>query len=198
MFDGLPREHFATIVADPPWRFATWSARGRGRSPDGPLGHYATMTLSDIKALPVADLAAPDCVLLLWAIDPMLPHALEVGAAWGFRFKTVGFYWVKSTDTSRTYPIGTGYWTRANPEQCLLFTRGKPQRKHKDVGRLIVASRGRHSEKPLEAMRRVKRLVPGPYLELFARRRLRGWSCWGNEVDTFTDRSLLPTLTAAE
>lgn len=198
MFESLEPQRFGAIVADPPWRFLTWSARGRGRSPDGPLGHYDTMSLDDIKRLPVADIAAPDCALFLWAIDPMLPQALEVGAAWGFKFKTVGFYWVKSTIYEMKFPIGTGYWTRANPEQCLLFTRGKPQRQDKAVGRLIVAPRGRHSEKPLEAMNRIERLVPGPYLELFARRRRKGWTSWGDEIDKFTNRSLLPTRIAAE
>ena len=173
---------YGAFLADPPWRFATYSAKGRDRCPE--TRHYETMTLEQIKALPVADIAAPDSVLLLWAIDPMLPHALETGTAWGFTYKTVGYYWVKP-GLNGTYPIGTGYWTRTNPEQCLLFTRGKPRRKSASVRKLILSPRREHSRKPDEAAERTTKLVQGPYLELFARQRRPGWDAWGDEVDRF-------------
>lgn len=188
---------FRCIYADPPWRFTTRSAKGRGRCPDGDTGavHYPTMTLDEIKALPVADIASPaGCVLLMWAIDPMLPHAFAVADAWGFDYKTVGFYWIKtnrrpdSTDTlKKRYPSGTGYWTRSNPEQCLLFTRGKIARRPEatNVDKLIISRRRRHSQKPDEAIERTERLCHGPYVELFARRTLPGWASWGNDAGKF-------------
>ena len=128
---------------------------------------------------------------LLWACDPLLDKAFEVLAAWGFTFKTVGFYYVKVARGLR--PVtGMGYWTRANPEICLLGTRGKPERLSKGVQRLILeltfedkvilAPRTEHSEKPLEAYDRIEKLVAGPYLELFARHARPGWHQWGNEV----------------
>lgn len=205
---GLPRGHYGAVYADPAWRFLTWSPAGRGRCPDGPVTraaqrrnrperHYATMPLDEIMALPVRDLAARDSILFLWAIDSMLPQALQVGAAWGFEYKTVAFYWAKMRREGsarhllhdeadhKLFPIGTGYWTRANPEQCLLFTRGKPRRLSASVRKLIIARRQEHSRKPDTAAERIQQLVAGPYLELFARERRPGWDAWGNETDRF-------------
>lgn len=185
-FAGLPRAAFACIVADPPWRFVTYGPGGKGRSPEQ---HYPTMDLAAISALPVATLAAPDCALLLWAVDPMLPAAMALGEAWGFAFKTVGFYWAK-TDGRGGFPMGTGYWTRANPETCLLFTRGAPRRYSRAVPRLIVSPRREHSRKPEEAFERTEQLLGGPYLELFSRTSRPGWAAWGRDVGMF-DREAL-------
>jgi N6-adenosine-specific RNA methylase IME4 len=147
-------------------------------------------------------LAAPDRVLFLWAIDPMLPQALALIEAWGLEYKTVAFTWVKTLasaeesvvvkalagevaeEESRVFHGGLGYWTRANPEVCLLATRGRPRRLDRDVDQLIVAPRGAHSAKPAEARVRIGRLVAGPYLELFARQTPAGWTVWGNEAET--------------
>lgn len=181
--------NWAAICADPPWHFRTYSRKGRGRCADA---HYDVMDLAAIKRLPVADLAAPDCALFLWAVDPMLPQALEVIAAWGFTFKTVAFNWAKlrpgrsaARMTEADFFTGLGYWTRANPELCLLATRGKPQRTRRDVPRLLVAARREHSRKPDEAYARIERLVPGPYLELFARSSRPGWQAIGLEAGLF-------------
>lgn len=169
---------FPVILSDPPWTFDTYSEKGKGNSPEQ---HYKCMRLPEIKALPVADMAEKDCVLLMWAVDPLLDQAFDVIKAWGFKFKTVGFYWGK-TGRGRKLHSGMGYWTRANPEQCLLATRGKPKRIGTDVDRLLLAPRGQHSEKPHEIYSRVERLVAGPYLEMFARYARPGWHQWGNQV----------------
>lgn len=199
---------FRAILADPAWQFETWSPKGRDRCPDAPMTrneqrqnrperHYATMPLQAIKDLPVANVAARDSVLFLWAVDSMLPQALDVGEAWGFKFKTVAFYWVKTRNENSTranlhtepahqlFPMGTGYWTRANPETCLLFTRGKPKRLSASVRKLMVSPRREHSRKPDEARLRVQQLVQGPYLEMFARSSADGWHSWGNETERF-------------
>jgi N6-adenosine-specific RNA methylase IME4 len=208
MSEPLPMGPFRCILADPPWRFATFSAKGRDRCPDAPMTrnesrqnnparHYDTMPLQDIKDLRVSDVAADDCLLLMWAVDPMIPEALEVGKAWGFTYKTIGFYWAKQRritssrgkhfedESMRQFPMGTGYWTRANPETCLLFTRGAPKRVATDVRKLIVAPRREHSRKPDEVHQRVESLVSGPYLEMFARAPRAGWTTWGNQTDKF-------------
>jgi N6-adenosine-specific RNA methylase IME4 len=174
-------QHHGVILADPPWTFATYSRKGKGRSAEA---HYDCMSLADIKALPVADWAAPDCALFLWATDPSLPQALGVIEAWGFAYKTVAFTWAKTTKDGAGFPIGCGYWTRANPKQCLLATRGRPQRLSRAVPQLILAPRREHSRKPDESYERIEALVPGPYLELFARAPRAGWHAWGHEVAT--------------
>jgi hypothetical protein len=111
---ALPDKRYGVILADPPWRFQPYSREtGMDRAAEN---HYPTSTLAEIKALPVASIAAPDCVLLLWATVPMLPQALDVMAAWGFDYKS-NLAWAKDR-------IGTGYWFRNRHEHLLVGTRG--------------------------------------------------------------------------
>ena len=179
---GVPgAHHYHVILADPPWTFATYSQKGKGRSAEA---HYDCMSIADIKSLPVADWAASDCALFLWVTDPTLPQALEVLAAWGFVYKTVAFTWVKTTRDGTPFPIGCGYWTRANPELCLLGTRGRPQRLSRSVRQLVFAPRREHSRKPDEVYELIEKLVAGPYLELFGRAPRAGWDSWGKEAES--------------
>lgn len=181
--------HYKVIYADPPWTFATYSKKGKGRSSEA---HYDCMSFDAIKALPVADWAAEDSILLLWVTDPLLPKGLELLDAWGFTYKTVGFYWAKLNKAASPHAYsdtdfftGMGFWTRANPEQCLLATRGHPKRIAKDVRRLVVAPRREHSRKPDEVYDNIERLADGPYLEMFARSSRQGWDSWGNQEELF-------------
>lgn len=190
-FDSLPANHFGIICADPPWTFLTRSDKGKGRSPEK---HYGCMSLDDIKALPVRSLAAPDCVLFLWVTDPLLDVGIDVLKAWGFTFKTVGLTWAK-LQKNETRPYwnedsfftGMGYWSRANTEPCLLGTIGNPKRLGRGVKRLVIAPRREHSRKPDESFARMRRLVPGPAVELFSRENRPGWSTWGNEQGKWND-----------
>jgi len=186
---GAPRPgHYRVIYADPPWSFATYSRKGKGRSPDA---HYDCMDLDAIKRLPVAGWAHPDAVLLLWATDPLLDRALEVIQAWGFAYKTVGFYWAKlnkgtsAVASEADFFTGLGFWTRANPEPCLLATRGRPRRRSGGVRKLVLAPRREHSRKPDEMYERIEALLEGPYLELFARGSRPGWDAWGDQAGLF-------------
>jgi N6-adenosine-specific RNA methylase IME4 len=192
-----PRQagNYPVIYTDPPWNFSTWSRKGQGR---GAQAHYDCMTQSDLEALPVADCAAPDAVLLMWTTDTHLPRALDLIEAWGFTYKTIGFTWAKLNQsaggddgyTDKDFFTGMGYWTRANPEQCLLATRGQPKRKGKDVRRLVVSPRREHSRKPDCVYDRIERLVDGPYLEMFARTSHPGWDNWGNQAGLFDEGSV--------
>lgn len=179
---------FPFVYADPAWSFETWTEEGKERSPEQ---HYDCMPLEDIKRLPVREVVADDAACGLWVIDTLLDEGIKVLAEWGFTYKTVLFYYVKVGRALRPH-VGMGYWTRANPEICLFGTRGRPKRNGMDVERLILeldpndrtilAPRGEHSVKPLEAYSRIERLLGGPYLELFARHARPGWHQWGNEV----------------
>jgi N6-adenosine-specific RNA methylase IME4 len=187
----LKHRKYGAIYADPPWSFRNWSAKGTGRNA---ISHYDCLDFPSLASLPIADLAADDCALFLWATDPLLPRAFELIRAWGFEYKTVGFYWVKLNVAPKhdaDYFTGLGYWTRANPEQCLLATRGKPPRQAKDVRRLLVDRRREHSRKPDAVRERIERLVDGPYLELFARETKRGWDCWGDQVALFENDNVV-------
>jgi N6-adenosine-specific RNA methylase IME4 len=144
------------------------------------------MSSAAIKDLPVAKLAARDCALLLWIVGCMLPGALEVIRAWGFRYVNVAFDWVKVTRGGNP-GIGLGYYSRPGSEQCLLAARGKPQILSRSVRQVIAEPRREHSRKPDRFYESVVQLFPGPYLELFARERRPGWTAWGNQVDRFNE-----------
>lgn len=199
-FDALPHNHFAAILADPPWHFKTYNEKGRKRSPDwkpfkgSPSIHYDTMGAEAIRSLPVAELAADNCCLFLWICWPLLPEALHLIEAWGFTFKTCAFDWVKAHagqiemfQDHNAVQIGMGYWTRSNSEVCLLATRRKPKRLHADVRQAIIEPRRQHSRKPDCVYGRIERLVAGPYLEMFARTTRPGWTSWGNQVGKFSE-----------
>lgn len=184
-----PTKQYGVIYADPPWNFKNFSDKGTGRNA---VAHYACMDFAKLAALEPQRLAAKDCVLFLWATDPLLPKAMELIEAWGFKYKTVGFYWAKTNkraDLTALSPddffTGLGYWSRANVEQCLLATRGSPPRMAKDVRRLVVSPRREHSRKPDEVYARIERLARGPYLEMFARQSQRGWDRLGDQAGLF-------------
>ena len=180
----LPQKQYRLIYADPPWAYKNYSEKGSNRNADR---HYSCMTVEEIKALPVIFNAAEDCVLLLWTTGPFLEKAFEVISAWGFQYKTIGFTWMKEQKHAPGEPsIGTGHWTRANAEICLLATHGSPARIDRGVPQALFEPRREHSRKPDEFYRRSERLVAGPYLELFARTTRLGWDSCGNETDKFS------------
>jgi N6-adenosine-specific RNA methylase IME4 len=191
-FDNLPRGHFGAIYADPPWGFQCWDGADKKVASRGSVTPYKTMDMDAIAALPVADLAAPDCSLFMWVVYPTLPEALRVIEAWGFKYKTCAFSWMKA-DQFRLFALeedvymGLGYWTRANSEICLLATRGKPKRQSAAVRQGIIEPRREHSRKPDCCYSRIEKLVNGPYLELFARTTRPGWMSFGNQVGKFSE-----------
>jgi len=170
---------YKVIYADPPWSFKTYSEKGKDRSPEN---HYNCMSLKDICNLPVNKIAEDNSVLLMWVVDPLLDKAFEVIKAWGFKYKTVGFTWAKTNRKKMGFFTGLGYWTRGNPEMCLLATRGKPKRLNKSIPQLVVEQRQEHSRKPDIVYEHIQKMLEGPYIELFARRKREGWISWGNEV----------------
>lgn len=173
---------YKVIYADPPWQFKTYSEKGLGKSADQ---HYPTMSLSDIKALPVSEIADKDCALFLWTTIPFLRQSFDVMKFWGFEYKTVAFVWIKRNRKSDGLFWGTGYWTRGNAEICLLATKGHPKRRSRKVHQFIISPLRSHSQKPDEARDKILELMGDlPRIELFARRKTDGWDVWGNEVES--------------
>jgi len=175
----FPNKKYKVIYADPPWYFKSYSKKGEGRNA---TQHYDCMNIEDIKNLPVKDISENDSTLLMWVTDPFLKMSFEVIEAWGFKYKTVAFTWVKTNKKSPGYFKGLGYWTRANPEMCLLATKGKPKRINNGVDQLVVSKLREHSKKPDEVYERIEKLLEGPYIELFARNKKDNWYSWGNQV----------------
>ena len=176
----FPDKKYNIIYADPAWHFKSWSKKGNERSA---TRHYNCLNVDDICNIPVTSIAENDCILFIWVIDSMLPEAMEVIKRWGFNYKTVGFTWVKQNKKSDGYFTGLGYWSRCNPEQCLLATKGNPKRLSKSVRQLIVSKIREHSRKPDCVRDRIGELCGDlPRIELFARQKVDGWDVWGNHL----------------
>jgi len=166
---------YKIIYADVPW---TYSNKTMCPTP------YPTMTLSEIKSLPVAEIAEGDCALCFWTTMPKFGDALEVVKAWGFEYTGDVFAWKKLNSKNGGTYCGLGYWTQSNIELCLICTRGNPKRVGTDVKQWIEAPVGRHSAKPAETRARIIRLFGDePRIELFARETTPGWVAIGNEID---------------
>lgn len=179
----FPNKRYRIIYADPPWTFKTYSPKGAEKK--SAQAHYHCMSLEDIKALPVNDIAEKDAVLFLWATFPHLPQALEVINAWGFTYKSCAFVWVKRNRKSPGWFWVLGFWTRANAEICLLATKGHPRRESKSVHQVCDAPVREHSRKPDEIRSRIVQLCGDlSRIELFARGHVGdGWDTWGDEAE---------------
>tara|TARA_R100000458_G_C8115424_1_gene136528 strand:+ start:49 stop:594 length:546 start_codon:yes stop_codon:yes gene_type:complete len=178
----ISNKRYQIIYADPPWTFKNYNNEKSNHNADH---HYPCMTLDQIKELPVKDIADKDCVLFLWCTDPLLNKQIEVIKAWNFEYKTVGFYWIKENknQTNMRFWKGPGYYTRCNPEICLLATKGSPKRIGTNVDKLVLASRDVHSKKPDIIRDKIVELFGDiPRIELFARTKCDGWDSFGNEL----------------
>lgn len=173
---ALPDRRFGVIVADPEWKWQAYNdITGGSRAA---ANHYPVSSTELIMARDVPAISSADCILFLWATNPMLPEAMAVMEAWGFRYKS-NLVWVKDK-------IGTGFWNRGQHEFLLIGTRGKPVAPHMgtQLPSAIFAPRGRHSEKPEAVAEWIERLWPNtPKIELNRRGPPRpGWEAWGNEA----------------
>lgn len=168
---------YKIIYADPPWRYRDNGCSGACEK------YYGTMELEEMKKLPVSKIADKDCILFIWTTYPMLKEALKVIETWGFKYKTIGFQWVKKNKSGNGFFFGLGRWTRGNTEPCLIATKGKPHRISSKVSQLLIEPVGRHSVKPSITREKIVELIGDESrVELFARQQVLGWDCWGDEV----------------
>ncbi len=172
---------YQIIYADPPWSYQMFCKKEQRTAEE----HYTTMSNEDICRLPIKEIADKDCALFLWITFPKLTEALNVIPAWGFKYKTVAFVWLKQNKKSPSLFWGLGKWTRTNAEICVLATRGYPKRISAKVHQVIISHIREHSRKPDEARERIVELMGDlPRIELFARQKVPGWDVWGNEVES--------------
>lgn len=201
-----PSGGFPVIEADFPWNYENRSPLGEKKNAKA---HYECMSIEEIKQFPLSALAAKDCALFLWVTWPMMPHWNPVIEALGFKYSGLAWEWRKFNPATGKYAFSTGYGTRKNLEPCLLCTRGNPSLKAElpedlfGMGRVpegvrsvrdwmecwpddeIRARAREHSRKPDERYDRIETMFDGPYIELFARQRRKGWTAWGKQVDKF-------------
>jgi N6-adenosine-specific RNA methylase IME4 len=190
LYPELPDEKFDIIYADPPWDYngklqfdksskdADRINLSRNIFISSAAFKYPTLTLSELMKLRVRDIAQDDCLLFMWATSPHLEQAIELGKAWGFQYRTVAFVWDKMSHNP-------GKYTLSNCELCLVFKHGRipSPRGARNIQQLVRAPRKEHSEKPDEIVEAIEQMFPTQRrIELFARRKVKGWSVWGLDV----------------
>lgn len=176
---------------------------GKTRFGVGAAGRYSVLKQDALCAMPVQGICDPQgCMLFLWATWPCLPEAMHVMQAWGFRYITLAFLWVKVNRNNGEPFFGIGYYTKSNSEPCLLGVRGDPVKLSNSVSQILLAPemvvhpRLEHSEKPALARERIVQLCGDvPRVELFSRHRVEGWYMVGNEIDGRDIRDVLPEMT---
>lgn len=184
------------IYADPAWSyskgvFQKWRPINNGA--DRMINDfYPTMSIEEMKKLPINEIADKDCALFMWFTYSHLPQAIELCKAWGFKYKTVAFVWLKLSNKGNLLS-NIGAWTMGNTEAVLIATRGNmlQHKKRNDIKQIVMPNTelrlkglDRHSRKPKEVRERIELLFPEvPKVELFARQNVNGWDAWGNEVE---------------
>jgi len=166
---------YQIIYADPPWAYR--NKRTGGSMNSGSESKYQTMSFEELIALPVRYLCDDKCALFLWATTPLLPEAIKLMGYWGFNYKTA-IYWRKIMS------LGMGFWFRGQVEVCLLGIRGKVKAFRIQKPNFIQTKVSKHSEKPEEMRQLIEATRLEPRIELFARQKVEGWDCWGNEVES--------------
>lgn len=202
------------IYADPPWSYSDSAGSGKR----GAVHKYQTLSIAELKAMEpeIQKISSENCALAMWATAPMMNEARELMSAWGFKYKTIAFTWVKTysvgerlakaakalgvtpealNEALRNQDLtivkprkGMGNWTRSNAEFCLLGIKGKVERQNKGVGSVIISEIREHSRKPDQVRGELVKLFGDkPRIELFARSPEVGWNAWGLEVGKFIE-----------
>lgn len=181
---NFPNKRYRIILADPPWKYGFYTNKGKNvADPKYKISPYDGMEIEQIKKLPVNEIADDDCVLLLWITYPCLPWLTEVLEAWGFRFITVAFTWVKKNKNREGYFTGLGNYTRANAEICVLAKKGKGCKVlDRSISQIVDSPVREHSKKPNSVRDKIVKLFGDlPRIELFARTKVHGWDTWGDD-----------------
>jgi N6-adenosine-specific RNA methylase IME4 len=178
-------EKFRTVLADPPWQFQ--NRTGKMAPEHKRLNRYATMTLEDILALPVADVLEEAAHLYLWVPNALLPEGLKVLEAWGFQYKS-NLVWHKIRKDGGPDGRGVGFYFRNVTELILFGVKGKKARTlapGRSQVNFLATQKREHSRKPDELYPLIESCSPGPFLEMFARGSREGWTTWGNQADEY-------------
>lgn len=190
LYPPLPNKKFDIIYADPPWHYNGKLQFDKSSKSKENIDFsrkifistaafkYPTLKTNELMKIPIHNIAKGNCLLFMWTSNPHLAQAIQLGEVWGFEYKTVAFIWDKMNHNP-------GQYTLSNCELCLVFKRGKIPRPRgaRNVQQLVRAPRRGHSVKPIEVMKGIEKMFPTQEcIELFARRKVKGWTVWGLDV----------------
>jgi N6-adenosine-specific RNA methylase IME4 len=175
---------YQIIYADPPWK-ATESGTGiRGTANLGDR-YNGVLSIEELCNLPIESICDVNCILFLWVTFPRLQEGLELMKAWGFKYKSLGFTWIKKNKCADSLFWGMGYYTRQNPEICLIGLKGKMARQSRSIHCVFESPIEEHSKKPSIIRDKIVEIAGDLHrIELFARQKTEGWDVWGNEVES--------------
>lgn len=194
-YPDLPEKKYDIIYADPPWDYGGKMQFDKSSTSVDTIDlgksifisaanfKYPTVKTKDLKKIPILDIAKDDCLLFMWVTNPHLAQGIALGEAWGFEYRTVAFVWDKMMHNP-------GQYTMSYCELCLVFKRGRipKPRGARNIKQLIRVPRGEHSEKPLEVLEGIQKMFPSQEkIELFARKKQKGWDVWGLDVQEVYD-----------
>ena len=163
---------YSIIYADPPWQYQHKGCEGAAKS------QYALMDITSIGQIPVSRIADKNCVLFLWTTFPQFDKQITLFEKWGFRYKTLGFSWIKTNAKDGKPFFGIGHYSKSNCEVCLMGMKGKLSPVSNKVSSCIISPRREHSRKPDEERDKIVELFGDvPRIELFARQTVAGWDC---------------------
>ena len=173
LFPSFPKQKHQVLYIDPPWQYTNKKTGGSFKS--GADSKYPTLSLEELVSLPINQVAEKDCVIFLWATNPLLPEAFWLLKKWGFKYKTM-ITWDKDR-------LGIGFWLRGQTEFLIFGVRGKIKAFRSDIPNIVRAKSRRHSEKPEKFRQIIDKLTPNldGRIELFARKRIPNWNAWGND-----------------
>lgn len=178
----FPNKKYQIIYADPPWAYKDKRDK-HPRLCGGAAKYYPTMKLEDIKALPIKNISEENSILFLWVTFPNLQEGLDVIKSWGFKYKTLGFSWIKTNKQDGKPFFGIGYYTKSNCEVCLIGIKGRPPKASNSISSVVISPREEHSKKPEQIREKIVAFCGDvPRIELFARKKTEGWDVWGNEI----------------
>jgi len=190
LYPKLPNKKYDILYIDPPWDYGGKLQFDKSSKNVDEIDlsrkifissasfKYPTLKMKELKKLPITDIAEEDSLMFMWTSSPHLAHAIELGEAWGYNYRTVAFVWDKMNHNP-------GQYTLSYCELCLVFKRGKipTPRGARNIKQLVRAPRGKHSEKPIEVLQGITKMFPTQKkIELFARRTAEDWDCWGLDV----------------
>lgn len=190
LYPDLPLKKYSIIYADPPWDYGGKMQFDKSSTSSDKINieknifissanfKYPTVKTKDLIKIPIYEIAEDDCLLFMWVTNPHLAQGIELGKAWGFEYKTVAFVWDKMNHNP-------GQYTMSYCELCLVFKRGKIPRPRgaRNVKQLVRVPRSAHSEKPNEVLKGIEAMFPTQSkIELFARKKPKGWDVWGLDV----------------
>lgn len=181
----FPNKKYKVLYLDPPWQYN--DTRATAPHKGGAVHYqYPTMSFEEIRDLPIKDISDRNALMFMWITYPMIMYIEPLMNAWGFKYKTIAYTWIKTNKGDNQPFLGVGHYSRSNAEIVALGRRGNPKIVNSNTSSVVISPRLEHSRKPDEVRKRIETMCGDvPRIELFARQAFPGWDAWGLEAPSY-------------